>query len=181
MVSNMLKAGHLGGYLVGGDAGSYCPQLWSWIVKRRKVRSVIDVGCGEGHALRYFRDLGCDVLGVEGMPQGDPWIVQHDYTKGPYVPGREFDLCWSCEFVEHVEERYMSNFFATFRAAKILLMTHGQPGQGGHHHVNCKNDGYWIEHLAEIGFRHDKRLTRKTMEFVPHGYWRWSGLAFVRR
>ena len=47
---------HLGGYIVGGDDATYYPHLWDWLVSARGVKSVVDVGCGEGHAARYFAD-----------------------------------------------------------------------------------------------------------------------------
>src|SRR5688572_33082149 len=59
----MIKDGHLGGYIRGGDPGTWCPHLWSWVVEQFGIKSVLDVGCGEGHSTRFFRDLGCDVLG----------------------------------------------------------------------------------------------------------------------
>ena len=57
---------HLGGYWKGGDPHSWCPTLWKAVVLERQVRSVVDVGCGEGHSTRFFADLGLEVLGVEG-------------------------------------------------------------------------------------------------------------------
>jgi hypothetical protein len=54
------KLAHLGGYVEGGDPATYYPDLWKWFVETLMVRSVIDVGCGDGVALKYFRDtLGC--------------------------------------------------------------------------------------------------------------------------
>jgi hypothetical protein len=144
---------HLGGYVVGGDAATFFPGLWDWLVDTWQVRSVIDVGCGEGHALKFFRDRGCCVIGIDGIEQDDRDVVTHDYATGPWSiydedgattrPDglTEFDLAWSCEFVEHVEERYVPNFLATFACARYVLMTHGEPGQPGWHHVNCVVEG----------------------------------------
>ena len=53
----MVRDGHLGGYIQGGDPGTWCPHLWSWIVKEFEIRSVLDVGCGEGHSTKFFHDL----------------------------------------------------------------------------------------------------------------------------
>lgn len=172
---------HLGGYHEGGDPLSWYPDLWRHLVQVEGVRSVLDVGCGEGQALGFFRKLGCRVVGVDGIPQGDPDIHEHDYTLGPADHLGDFDLCWSCEFVEHVEERFMGNYLATFRCARLVLMSHAVPGQGGYHHVNCRTDEYWLGVMAAIGFDHDHELTLLTRRLASNGYYAWSGLAFQKR
>lgn len=171
---------HLGGYLKGGDPSSWYPEMWEWMVISSEIRSVIDVGCGEGHSIRWFHEHGLIAHGVEGVPQNNPLILAHDYTTGPYIPKRRFDLCWSCEFVEHVEERYVPNFLATFASAEYVLMTHALPGQGGHHHVNCQEPDYWIEKLNGVGFSFSESLTASTRMLCPHGYYAHTGLAFMR-
>jgi len=152
---------HLGGYWQGGDPNTHCPELWTTVVREYVIKSAIDVGCGEGYSTRFLSDLGVDVLGIEGGKQAiknSPvahLIVRHDYTKGAYIPRAGVDLIWCCEFVEHVEERFLGNFLATFAAGRFCLMTHAFPGQEGFHHVNCQPSEYWIEKLASIGFTHD--------------------------
>ena len=90
--------GHLGGYVPGGDPGTWCPHLWSWVVRRFQVRSVLDVGCGEGHSTRFFQGLGCAVTGVEGCGRAirdsvaPASVVQHDFCDGPYLASRPPDL-----------------------------------------------------------------------------------------
>lgn len=183
---------HLGGYIIGGDPATYFPELWRWLVDEYGVRSVIDVGCGEGHALDYFREeLGCSVVGIDGVAQGKASILAHDYTTGP-LPNEDnvpfvsrADLVWSCEFVEHVEERYVPNFLATFQRADLVLMTHAGPGQPGHHHVNCQHADYWIGAMAASGFRHDADLTRRAraraeLNRNPINHFARSGLVFRR-
>jgi SAM-dependent methyltransferase len=149
----------LGGATIGGDPSTYYPQMWNWIVSDLKVKSVIDVGCGEGVALRYFKELGCEVLGIDGLSIG-PDIIQHDYTLGPYRPHKRYDLCYCVEFVEHVEEQFMRNFLRTFRCAKMIFLTHAFPGQQGVHHVNCQIIDYWKGALAAIGYHYDYTLTQ---------------------
>lgn len=189
---DLMMDGHLGGYVVGGDPATQFPALWDWLVDEQGVRSVIDVGCGDGQALAHFRRRGCRVLGVDGIPQNDPDIIQHDYTRGPFVPALadeppdRFDLCWSCEFVEHVEERFTRNFVETFQCADLVLMTHATPGQPGHHHVNCKERGYWVEWLDAAGYELDERLTVRCRILSAQTDDDWnhfirSGLAFRRR
>jgi cyclopropane fatty-acyl-phospholipid synthase-like methyltransferase len=159
----MTAPAHLGGYVAGGDEATWFPELWRWAVNELGVRSVLDIGCGEGHALRYFRELGCNVTGVDGVPQDDSDIVMHDYTWGshPLFSGRnDFDLVWSCEFLEHLEERHLPSVVPDFQSAKFVMMTHAFPGQAGHHHVNCRDPEYWKGFFAGIGFTYRDDLTR---------------------
>ncbi len=177
---------HLGGCLQGGDPDTWYPELWKWIYNELGVRSVLDVGCGEGYSTRFFKTLGCDVLGVDGYAEAKrnsvipDFHVTHDFCTGPYIPPRDYDLVWCCEFVEHVEEKYTQNFLKTFGSSrKYIVMTHAIPGQGGHHHVNCQNDHYWMLKLLEIGFRVDFGLSLQARR-LSHGYYRVSGLVFVK-
>lgn len=184
---------HLGGYAPGGDPDTYYPDLWTWLVEGpEKIRSVLDVGCGDGVALDAFRSMGCRVLGIEGIPQEDEDIIQHDFTEEAFVTAiadekpDEFDLVWSCEFVEHVEERFVGHFLATFACAPLVLMTHAEPGQNGWHHVNCQWPNYWIKRMESIGFDLDAKLTNRTRELARLSESKWnhyarSGMAFRRR
>lgn len=190
MKVEMVKDGHLGGFFPGGDPGTWCPQLWTWAVRRFNIRSVLDVGCGEGQSTLFFRQLGCDVLGVEGsqlaidrsvIPDA---VVKHDFCEGPFQPGRTFDLIWSCEFLEHIEEQYVPNLLQTFALAdKQILVTHAFPGQRGHHHVNCRVSSYWIELFERSGYdcqlgptRAARRMT--LLDYPGINHFARSGLVF---
>jgi hypothetical protein len=186
VTGEFVTAGHLGGYIAGGDPDAWYPQLWDWLVTEHGVRSVLDVGCGDGATINYFaHPLRCVARGIEGTPQDDPHIVQHDYTRGayPHYESSLFyigpDLVWCCEFVEHVEEQHVPNFLETFKVAPLVLMTHALPGQPGWHHVNCQDDSYWVGQLATIGYSLDEKLTAEARG-MTHGYFAQSGLAFRR-
>lgn len=180
----MITAGHLGGYVQGGDPATWYPDLWRWLVTEKHVDSVLDVGCGEGLAVEFFHEQGCRAFGIDGMPQGKPYVLEHDFTRGP-VLADSYDLVWSCEFVEHVEEQFIPNFIGAMCAAPLVLMTHAQPGQPGYHHVNCQPSSYWQGLMAGHGYRLDMDLTRETQVHAaknpsPWNHYLRSGLAFVR-
>lgn len=180
---------HLGGYVPGGDNATWYPALWQWLVRELKVKSVLDVGCGDGVALNYFRELGCRVCGLDGVEQPDRDIYTHDFTREPW-PGLAihytgFDLVWCCEFVEHVEEDYVPNFLEAFKLGQYVSLTHAEPGQAGHHHVNCRTPDYWIGAMAATGYRLDDTLTEKTRELARFNPSQWnhyarSGLFFYK-
>src|SRR5205085_7057527 len=100
---------HLGGNVHGGDAMTFYPELWNWLVERFSVRSVVDIGCGEGHALVEFGKRGLRVVGIDGhrhnvIETANRGLIcmLHDFTKGVPALDEEFDLGWCCEFVDHV-------------------------------------------------------------------------------
>lgn len=176
---------HLGGFIAGGDANTYCEPLWSWLVEKLSISSVVDIGCGEGHALDWFQRKGCRVWGIDGVEQENPRITQHDFTEGPvddYAMNRnDYDLAWACEFVEHVEERFMPNYLRVFELAQTVAITHAEPGQPGWHHVNCQPSSYWKGVMAAIGYHFDPQLTihARSLCELPNHFAR-SGLVFTR-
>ena len=195
MTGEFVTAGHLGGYVAGGDPDTTYPQMWNVITRAmrhaRTSITMLDIGCGDGATMRAFRDLGWDVVhGVDGVPQSDGDIVRHDYSTGP-VPEplllREYDLVWSCEFVEHVPHEHRDAYMADMTRGRRVMMTHALPGQPGHHHVNCQPDDYWIELFAEYGYHLDveaTRLYRAVAELngrpAESNYFARTGMVFAR-
>lgn len=178
-----VTAGHLGGYVAGGDPDTQYPDMWAWVVAREGVGGVLDVGCGDGAAMAAFEALGCDVMGIDGVPQADGRIATHDFTIGPFdstIHQLGFDLVWSCEFVEHVDAAYLDNVMQALTCAPLVLMTHATPGQPGWHHVNCQDSAYWRAAFDRYGYFVDETLTAETRARA-HSYYASTGLAFRRR
>tara|TARA_B100001250_G_C19726728_1_gene756426 strand:+ start:293 stop:970 length:678 start_codon:yes stop_codon:yes gene_type:complete len=169
--------GHLGGCSTGGDGGTYYPIMWKHLVEAYNIKTVLDIGCGRGYSAKYFESIGCDILGVDGSTKvekisliPDSFLL-NDYEDGPALSRSKieyndnplndfvFDLCWSCEFVEHVWEEYSQNFIDDFKQSKYVAMTYAEPGQGGHHHVNEQPEDYWIEKMESNGFEYLKSDT----------------------
>jgi hypothetical protein len=180
---------HLGGFIPEGDRATWMPDIWGYLALTYDIKSVIDIGAGYGHNIKWWHDLGFEAVGVEGHPvalQESPCkdiLVSHDYERGPYVPEREFDLCICTEFVEHVDQKCEGNWFATMQKCRYVLMCHAVPGQGGHHHVNEQTTDYWIDRFAEQGFKCDWLTSlkfRETNNRQGSGWGRPTLLFFVR-
>ncbi len=157
----MSDLSHLGGTALVGDPMTSVPDVWEKLIEKYGFKSMIDVGSGVGVNAKWFLDHGIDAYAVEGFPDylyhaviPKERMTAHDYTTGPYTPLRYFDLGWSSEFVEHVEEQFVPNFMATFKQCRYVCMTHATPGQGGYHHVNEQPADYWITRLQDAGFKH---------------------------
>jgi hypothetical protein len=178
---------HLGGNMGGGDQGTdFSKDLWPWLVKKYAPKRILDVGCAEGHAMRAFRALGVDTVGLEGLKQNaakcpQPVIV-HDLTLGPCIVN-DVDMVWCCDVVEHIEERFIHNILTTFQNAPIVALCHGTEGMAhsGWHHVNNQTVGYWAEKMRSAGFRLDEEGTKESHAVTAgRSYWPESGRIWVR-
>lgn len=171
---------HLGGHAnkTNLDTGAM-----EWIKKTFRPETFLDIGCGPGGMVELAELNGLDALGIDGdftlqRYNPDRFLI-HDFSVSSPELNKEFDVGWSCEFVEHVYEKFMPNYMEAFKKCKILIMTYAPPGFGGHHHVNEQPEEYWIAKLAESGFIYDAHLTtelrnRSTMNI------RKSRKAFVK-
>ncbi len=178
-----LENEHLGGCILDGsigDVNTWSPCLWDMLVEMTNAKSVVDVGCGIGYTVQYFLNKNLSVIGIDGLEevlQHSPTpdlIVIHDFTKGPYLLDKKVDLAWSCEFVEHIEEKFVENFMATFAGCRYVGMTHALPGQPGYHHVNCQPSEYWIHQFASRGFRYledETKILKDSISDKPYGKW----------
>lgn len=163
----MIDENHLGGFIAEGDPATFTPGLWKYLVEKYNAKSVIDVGCGMGFSVKEFLKYTTDVVGIDGseyVAQNSSlkdYIKHIDFTKTKYVPEKIYDLCWSCEFVEHVEEQFMDNYFEVFKNSRYCAITYAGIGQDGHHHVNCQPKEYWIDKFKSYGLDF---LENETME-----------------
>ncbi len=177
---------HLGGNLRHGDLNCLSFAMWKMLVDRFAIRSMLDVGCGEGHAVKYFHSLGCIAHGVDGLMTNVQRAVMpialHDLTNGPYI--MPVDMTLSIEVAEHIEEAYVGHYLETLRNGKIIVMTHALPSQQGFHHVNCQPEEYWTARLEARGYVLDpmNNYWRNLSKADGHqSYFAQSGLVFLRR
>ena len=180
------NAPHLGGNIKEGDPGSFCPHVWDYVIDRFCVRSVMDLGCGVGHAAEYFFKKGLRTLAVDGLAANVRAsyypAVCHDLTAGPVITN--VDLVHCQEVVEHIEERFLNNVLSSLGCGRIILMTHAVPGQGGHHHVNEKPMEYWNDHIQRMGYTllvEDSNRVRAIAKQEGAIWMAGSGLVFHRR
>lgn len=196
-----LDFGHLGGTSTEGDPDSWYPELWDWLVREFGLGSVLDVGCGVGHAQKFFFDRGLLTWGLdcEGVlarhllreTSEKPGLIVHDLTTGPWgwVDTTRADLVWCCEVAEHVEEQFVDNVVRTVadNCYKVLAFCAAPAGAGGFHHVNCQDPPYWVAKLEAAGLTYRPDLTDHARSLCPEGngrsarnYFRRSGLIFTR-
>jgi SAM-dependent methyltransferase len=145
---------HLGGNFLELNPSTHSPSAWNYIIQKYNIKSVLDVGSGTGYAAKWFSEQGLKTTAIDGLEYNVANAVyptlQVDLTENSHT--EDVDLVNCVEVVEHIEEEYLDNLLTTLCCGKYLMMTHGLPGQPGHHHVNCQPKEYWIDHLKARGF-----------------------------
>jgi len=151
---------HLGGHL---NKTHIDDGLLEYLIDQYKIESVLDIGCGPGGMVHLAHKKGLVAFGIDGDPNISGYcILKHDFTTGKLNLNRPFDLIWSVEFLEHVEEKYLPNFMPLFQLGKYCVVTHALPGDtGGHHHVNLQESNYWVEKFNEYGLIFDAKETKR--------------------
>jgi len=159
---------HLGGYwnlkTPWGDPFNWAPTIWNKIIKDFSIGKVLDIGCGLGFSTAYFSNKGLYAVGVEGGINAinnsvfEGYLIRNDYTKSSANVG-EFDLVWCCMMVQQVEHQYIQNVLEDFKCGKYLAVVHAEPGEEGHHYVNCKTREEWIATIESSGFTYDAEYT----------------------
>ena len=176
----MLEA-HLGGHQnkTHLDNGAL-----DWLIKQCNAKSFLDIGCGPGGMVELAKSKGLVVKGIDGdhtlkRPNETDYTL-HDFSKGPYIPDFEYDIGWSVEFVEHVEEKYIPNYMPCFQSCNTVVITYAPPGWDGHHHVNLQDEDYWIHTFEKNGLKHNPELTKQLREHSTMNLGKKGKKAFVR-
>ena len=157
-----------------------------FLIQKYNIKSMVDVGCGLGGMVQMARSKGLDSIGIDGdfvVDREFNDIIIHDYTTGPYILDKNYDLAYTCEFVEHVDEQYMRNFISTWDNCKYVLMTHALPNQPGHNHVNCQPIEYWVHTLNAFGYTFDVDTTNeiRKVSTMLERYMREQSLFLINR
>lgn len=159
----------------------------NYMIDKFHVKSFLDIGCGPGGMVELALSKNLDCLGIDGDPlverNIDKNFVLHDFCQTSYTANKKFDLVWSCEFVEHVEEIYQQNYLKTFELGQHVVLTFAPPGTPGYHHVNCQPFEYWIEVFNKAGFFYDKNITEeiRSASTMRRNFIRSNGLYFVNQ
>jgi 2-polyprenyl-3-methyl-5-hydroxy-6-metoxy-1,4-benzoquinol methylase len=175
---------HLGGHLwtTHIDDGAL-----SLLKEELGITTLLDVGCGTGGMVEHAESMGITAEGIDGdytvkFPEAVvDKIKLHDYTTGVSHLKKTYDLIWSVEFLEHVEEQFMDNYMADFKKGKYVMITFNRGlKRAGHHHVNCQLEPYWVDAFERRGFIVDWEMTARVREAstMKREFVRDTGLVF---
>ena len=176
----------LGGNIWQGDPWTFSPGVWRYMIDRFAVRSVLDGGSGRGYAANWFHKAGCQVVAFDAesinVKNAIFPTVGHNLNNGAFIC--PVDLVHCQEVAEHITPIYEPWFIDTLHNGNVILMTHAEPGQEGHSHVNCQPSQYWIEKIEARGYTLLPDDTKRIKNIANHEgayHLARSGLVFARK
>jgi cyclopropane fatty-acyl-phospholipid synthase-like methyltransferase len=152
------------------------------IVERFQPKSVIDVGCGTGALLEIFRQLGCQVNGLEYSEAGIAYcekrglaVRKFNIVNDRISEPESYDVAVSFEVAEHLPVWSANKYIRLLcELAPHVVMSAATPGSGdGHGHINEQHHSYWIKKFAENGYLFDRQLSDRLSS-----EWRQAGAAY---
>lgn len=177
-----MKKKHLGGHM---NITNLDVPVFEWLIGNCHIKNMIDIGCGPGGMKALAENFQVDWVGIDG----DASIISnsyntrcHDFSTGILDIDKTFDLAWSVEFLEHVQEKFIPNFMPIFSKSKYVLITAALPGTPGHHHVNCQTNDYWIEIFLNHGFKFQEKETLhlRSVSKMRKDFFKKSGMFFAK-
>jgi SAM-dependent methyltransferase len=173
---------HLGGHQ---NVTNVDTKILPYLVSKYSIKTMVDIGCGPGGMKNIAKTLDISWTGVDGdfTLKDKENIIIHDFSIAELDLEQEFDLAWSSEFLEHVDEKYIDNYMPLFASAKIVVATAALPGTPGHHHVNCKDLDYWIKVFGRYDMIYDELETKnlKRISDMRKSFFRRHGFCFKKK
>lgn len=123
-----------------------------------KPKAVIDIGCGEGWWANKFKELGSNVLGIDGSyvktsPLGSDFKAVDIDVVGSLTGIPRADLVVCLEVAEHLKASRADSFVEELCGlAPTLLFSAAIPRQPGVDHINCQWPSYWAEKFSKHGY-----------------------------
>jgi len=118
------------------------------------VKSVLSVGCGNGHDVVYWLKSGKNAFGTE-MHKIDCDILKGRIINAvaPGLPFKddEFDLVTCCEVIEHIEPKTSKDFILDCcRLAEFSVFSIATAMDSFRTHINLKSAAEWVSLFENI-------------------------------
>jgi len=131
------------------------------IIKLLNLKSVVDIGCGQGIWLKEFSKYNTDIFGIDGTHIKERELVinrkffkKTDLEK-KFVIDKKFDIALCLEVAEHLEPSRAKSFVSDLtKVSDVVIFSAAIPFQGGFKHKNLQWQSYWKELFGLFNFNH---------------------------
>lgn len=181
------------GYWIGREAESqhyYDRTLSSALVAFLKAEdpsgSIVDLGCGMGTYVKHFREEGLRADGFDGNPQ-TPILTNNvcgvrDLSE-PFTFETPYDWVMSLEVGEHLPAKFETVFINNLHVNNRtgIILSWAVVGQGGHGHVNERNNDYIKRRMATLGYVNDEAAERRLRTAATLRWFRNTVMVFRKQ
>jgi hypothetical protein len=154
------------------------------ICNNQNIKTVADIGCGDGSYTKHFiyNSIVCD--GFDGSPLTTELTWGLCYIKDFSEPQNigKYGLVLSLEVGEHIPAEYEQIFFDNLVNASIglIILSWAVEGQGGDGHINCRDNDYIIQQMKDRGYDFDKDTTEYLKDKATVPWFKNTVLVFER-
>ena len=155
------------GYWIGSEAKSqHCHDsrlanaLTTFFQRECTDGNIVDLGCGMGNYVKHFRSKGLVADGFDGNPN-TPTLTDgvcgiRDLSE-PFRFSEPYNWVMSLEVGEHLPKQFETTFIENLHNnnKRGILLSWAVVGQGGHGHVNERNNDYIRERIETLGYCSD--------------------------
>ena len=165
---------------VDGEALNSADVMARSMVECLRPKTVIDIGCGTGALLAAFKDLKCEVRGLEYSAAGLDYCRKRDLSVRKFniekdsLGEEQYDLAVSFEVAEHLPAWSANRYVGLLcKLSPIVVVSAATPGQGGHAHINEQPHSYWKRKFDDNGYSFEEDTSKKFSQA-----WKAAGAAF---
>jgi hypothetical protein len=142
------------------------------------VRSVVDVGGGDGGWLRVFQRHGVEDVLLIDCPEVAPHLVIDARYLQPcdlsrdLPPPRRFDLAMCLECAEHLPAHRARPLVEWLtKSADLVVFSAAIPGQIGKGHIHLQFPDFWSGLFSQYGYRKHDTLRPKILTDQAVAWW----------
>jgi SAM-dependent methyltransferase len=152
-----------------------------------EATSVLDFGCGNGHAVKQMREQGREWYGLEySQAAYDKFLHEPHFYVGEasQFDDHQFDMTYSTEVLEHIPEPQVNETIADLcrvTARYMFLTISLRPSSDNNrYHCTLRPRAWWEERFCRHGWEVDRKVVRAfqkvTLRSTRKILSRWSNL-----
>jgi SAM-dependent methyltransferase len=148
------------------------------------IKSIADIGCGNGSYTRRFLNAGFYCDGFDGSPLTEELTNAicrtMDFSAKQEIG--QYGLVLSLEVGEHIPKEYEQVFLDNLvrAASETIILSWAVVGQGGDGHVNCQDNDYIIQQMNDRGFSFDPVTTEYLRDKAKISWFKNTILTFEK-